>query len=102
MSRALFESTLDPFLFLYNFLSLIRDDINYEIWIYFSLVVFSLFILLTKIGIFPETPVGFIKKQRLSRKICGYVNSIIKSPSVGGEKSPPHRRALEQGNRDNG
>ena len=45
MSRALFESTLDPFLFLYNFLSLIRDDINYEIWIYFSLVLFGLFVI---------------------------------------------------------
>ena len=41
MSRALFESTLDPFLFLYNFLTQNNKE-NKGIWIYFSLVVFSL------------------------------------------------------------
>ena len=42
MSRALFESTLDPFLFLYNFLTQNTSDGNSGKWIYFSLVVFSL------------------------------------------------------------
>ena len=42
MSRALFESTLDPFLFLYNFLTQNTSDGNCGKWIYFSLVVFSL------------------------------------------------------------
>ena len=41
MSRALFESTLDPFLFLYNFLTQNNKE-NKGIWIYFSLVVFIL------------------------------------------------------------
>ena len=44
MSRALFESTLDPFLFIYNSLSFDnKDKTNY--WIYFLIVLFSLVII---------------------------------------------------------
>ena len=43
MSRALFESTLDPFLFIYNFLTQNNNEAIKQLkWIYFSLVVFSL------------------------------------------------------------
>ena len=42
MSRALFESTLDPFLFLYNTLTFNRKDDYKGFWIYFSLVIFCL------------------------------------------------------------
>ena len=42
MSRALFESTLDPFVFIYNFLTQNTDNQLKGKWIYFSLVLFSL------------------------------------------------------------
>ena len=42
MSRALFESTLDPFVFVYNFLIIKNNNISKEAWIYFGFVVFSL------------------------------------------------------------
>ena len=45
MSRALFESTLDPFLFLYNFLTFNNRDGGSGKWIYFSLVLFSLLVI---------------------------------------------------------
>ena len=41
MSRALFESTLDPFLFLYNILTS-NNDKNLGFWFYFGFVFFSL------------------------------------------------------------
>ena len=41
MSRALFESTLDPLLFLYNTLTA-KNDKNPEYWLYFGLTIFSL------------------------------------------------------------
>ena len=41
MSRALFESTLDPFLFIYNSLTFDNKD-NKNYWIYFSIVLFCL------------------------------------------------------------
>ena len=45
MSRALFESTLDPVLFLYNFFMLRSYDGHSIKWIYFSVVLFSLLII---------------------------------------------------------
>ena len=46
MSRALFESTLDPLLFLYNTLTSDgKDEYGKGFWIYFSIVVFCLFII---------------------------------------------------------
>ena len=46
MSRALFESTLDPLLFLFNTLTSDgRDEYGKRFWIYFSIVVFCLFII---------------------------------------------------------
>ena len=46
MSRALFESTLDPLLFLYNtFNNKRKDEYSNGFWIYFSIVVFCLFII---------------------------------------------------------
>ena len=46
MSRALFESTLDPLLFLYNtFNNERKDEYSNGFWIYFSIVVFCLFII---------------------------------------------------------
>ena len=45
MSRALFESTLDPFLFVYNFFTLKILEGNNIKWIYFSIVLFSLLII---------------------------------------------------------
>ena len=45
MSRALFESTLDPFLFLYNFLTSNSLDGSSEKWIYFSFVLFCLLVI---------------------------------------------------------
>ena len=45
MSRALFESTLDPFLFVYNFFTLKIFEGNNIKWIYFSIVLFSLLII---------------------------------------------------------
>ena len=45
MSRALFESTLDPILFLYNFFILHTYDGNSIKWIYFSVVLFSLLVI---------------------------------------------------------
>ena len=45
MSRALFESTLDPFLFLYNSLTFNRKDEYNNYWVYFSLVIFCLSII---------------------------------------------------------
>ena len=45
MSRALFESTLDPVLFLYNFFMLRTYDGHSIKWIYFSVVLFSLLII---------------------------------------------------------
>ena len=45
MSRALFESTLDPFLFIYNFFALHKNEEIYVKWIYFSVVLFSLLII---------------------------------------------------------
>ena len=41
MSRALFESTLDPFLFLYNILTS-NNEKNLGFWLYFGFVFFSL------------------------------------------------------------
>ena len=45
MSRALFESTLDPLLFLYNTLTFNRKDEYIGYWIYFSIVLFCLTII---------------------------------------------------------
>ena len=45
MSRALFESTLDPFLFLYNFLTFYSYDEGSKKWIYFSTVLFCLLVI---------------------------------------------------------
>ena len=45
MSRALFESTLDPFLFLYNFLTFYSYDEGSKKWIYFSIVLFCLLVI---------------------------------------------------------
>ena len=45
MSRALFESTLDPFLFLYNSLTFKRKNDYEGYWIYFSIVFFCLSII---------------------------------------------------------
>ena len=45
MSRALFESTLDPFLFIYNFFILKTNDLDKTVWIYFSFVLLSLLII---------------------------------------------------------
>jgi hypothetical protein len=45
MSRALFESTLDPFLFLYNFLTFYSYDDGSKKWIYFSIVLFCLLVI---------------------------------------------------------
>ena len=45
MSRALFESTLDPFLFIYNFFTLKTYEENRIKWVYFSLVLFSLLVI---------------------------------------------------------
>ena len=45
MSRALFESTLDPFLFLYNFLTFYSYDDGSKKWIYFSTVLFCLLVI---------------------------------------------------------
>ena len=42
MSRALFESSLDPFVFVYNFLIIKNNNISKEAWIYFGFVIFSL------------------------------------------------------------
>jgi hypothetical protein len=36
MSRALFESSLDPFVFVYNFLIIKNNNISKEAWIYFG------------------------------------------------------------------
>ena len=44
MSRALFESTLDPFLFIYNSLTF-DDKNNKNYWVYFSIVLFCLAII---------------------------------------------------------
>ena len=45
MSRALFESTLDPFVFIYNFFTIHKYEENYVKWIYFSVVLFSLLVI---------------------------------------------------------
>ena len=45
MSRALFESSLDPFLFIYNFFILKADIRKSLIWVYFSFVLFSLLVI---------------------------------------------------------
>ena len=46
MSRALFESTLDPLLFIYNFFILkINEEEDSWIWIYFSVVLFCLLVI---------------------------------------------------------
>ena len=45
MSRALFESTFDPLLFLYNTLTFNRKDEYKGFWIYFSIVLFCLTII---------------------------------------------------------
>ena len=45
MSRALFESTLDPVIFLYNFFILRTYDGNSIKWIYFSVILFSLLVI---------------------------------------------------------
>ena len=45
MSRALFESTLDPFVFIYNFFTIHKFEENYVKWIYFSVVLFSLLVI---------------------------------------------------------
>ena len=45
MSRALFESTLDPFLFLYNFLTFNSRDSGSAKWIYFGFVLFCLLVI---------------------------------------------------------
>jgi len=55
MSRALFESTLDPLLFLYNSLKFDNKD-NKNYWIYFSIVFFCL----TIISFFSLVYNGFI------------------------------------------
>ena len=45
MSRALFESTLDPFLFIYNFFTFKLFEGNSIKWIYFGVVLFSLLVI---------------------------------------------------------
>ena len=45
LSRALFESTFDPLLFLYNSLTFEKKDEYKGFWIYFSLVIFCLTII---------------------------------------------------------
>jgi hypothetical protein len=45
MSRALFESTFDPFLFIYNFFTLKIYDENRIKWVYFGVVLFSLLVI---------------------------------------------------------
>jgi len=45
MSRALFDSVFDPFLLLYSTFTSETKDRSREFWIYFSFVIFSLFII---------------------------------------------------------
>ena len=45
MSRALFESTFDPFLFIYNFFTLKIYEENRIKWVYFGVVLFSLLVI---------------------------------------------------------
>ena len=45
MSRALFESTLDPLLFLYNTLTFDKKEELTGFWLYFSVVLFCLFVI---------------------------------------------------------